>query len=227
MKGEISDKQLDQVMRQIVLDASLDEETVQDIANSPKSWWAVQRSIAGVDTLSAPWPPSWAWRRFLTIAIPAFSAIALVIGYFANVNVQPTFETGTAQIVQGDPAAAGQIVANDERPEVINPEIPVRRISTRRGNAATANIPASSKRVSGSKTIIAKRSQKDEVKTDFISLTYAGVPESGHVVRVKVPGSMMINLGVVSSLERPTNLVDAEVVLGDDGQTHAIRFIRQ
>ena len=66
----------------------------------------------------------------------------------------------------------------------------------------------------------------NEIKSDFIALSYARNPESGQIVRVKVPSSMMVTLGLVSSVEKPANLVDAEVVVGDDGMTHAIRFIR-
>ncbi|MBK9768379.1 MAG: hypothetical protein IPP63_15940 [Chloracidobacterium sp.] len=46
------------------------------------------------------------------------------------------------------------------------------------------------------------------------------------MVRVRVPSEMMVTLGLVNSVEKPTSMVDAEVVIGDDGQTHAIRFIR-
>jgi hypothetical protein len=66
-----------------------------------------------------------------------------------------------------------------------------------------------------------------EVKTDFIALAYAREPESGQLVRVKVPSSMMVTLGVVPTVTNPSALVDAEVVVGDDGLTRSIRFIRQ
>jgi len=74
--------------------------------------------------------------------------------------------------------------------------------------------------------VAAKIKTREEVKTDFISLTYAQQPSSGQVLRVKVPSAMMVELGVVPTVEKPTSLVDAEVLVGDDGMTHAIRFIR-
>ena len=74
--------------------------------------------------------------------------------------------------------------------------------------------------------LTASSEKKTEVKTDFIALTYARDPESGQIVRVKVPSSMMVSLGVVSSVNKPGDMVDAEVVVGDDGLTRAIRFIR-
>jgi hypothetical protein len=37
---------------------------------------------------------------------------------------------------------------------------------------------------------------------------------------------MMVSLGLVESVKKPNDLVDAEVLVGDDGLTRAIRFIR-
>jgi hypothetical protein len=70
---------------------------------------------------------------------------------------------------------------------------------------------------------VAKKSA--EIKTDFIALSYARNPDSGQIVRVRVPSSMMVTLGLVATVEKPSNLVDAEVLVGDDGLTRAIRFI--
>jgi hypothetical protein len=70
------------------------------------------------------------------------------------------------------------------------------------------------------------RPRPTEVKSEFIALSYARNPESGQVVRVKVPSSMMVSLGLVASVEKPNSLVNAELLVGDDGMTHAIRFIR-
>ena len=69
-------------------------------------------------------------------------------------------------------------------------------------------------------------SKRTEIKTDFIALTYARDPDSGQIVRVRVPSSMMVTLGVVATVKKPTDMVDAEVLVGDDGLTRAIRFIR-
>ena len=36
----------------------------------------------------------------------------------------------------------------------------------------------------------------------------------------------MVSLGLVANVKQPSDLVDAEVLVGDDGLTRAIRFIR-
>ena len=73
---------------------------------------------------------------------------------------------------------------------------------------------------------ISPRIAVEETKTDFIALSYAADTESGQIVRVKVPSSMMVSLGVATNVEKESKMVNAEVVIGDDGLARAIRFIR-
>jgi spore germination protein GerM len=68
-------------------------------------------------------------------------------------------------------------------------------------------------------------SPKAEIATDFIALSYLPATESGQIVRVKVPRSMLVSLGVTTNVEKPSELVNAEVIVGDDGGTRAIRFL--
>ena len=65
-----------------------------------------------------------------------------------------------------------------------------------------------------------------ETKSDFIALSYAANSESGQIVRVKVPRSMMVSLGVTTNVEKISELVTAEVIVGEDGSARAIRFVQ-
>ena len=84
---------------------------------------------------------------------------------------------------------------------------------------STKELNKSSKKTDLPKTV-------EETKTDFIALSYAANTDSGQIVRVKVPSSMMVSLGVATNVEKGSDLVNAEVVIGDDGLARAIRFIR-
>ena len=68
--------------------------------------------------------------------------------------------------------------------------------------------------------------EKEKIKTDFIALSYSSAAESGQILNVKVPRSMMVALGVTSNVENISELVNAEVVMGDDGLARAIRFVQ-
>jgi hypothetical protein len=66
--------------------------------------------------------------------------------------------------------------------------------------------------------------------TEFISLT-TGVPpatplEGGQLVRVQLPRAALASLGLPLNIERENEPVKADVLLGNDGLAHAIRFVR-
>ncbi len=226
MQKEFSDQQLDQLMRSLVNQASLDENAVAEIAESPTLWWGVQRHIKGGDeSTSSPWPPSVAIRRWLTIVVPSMAAAALVLAFFMMRTPVVPVERVLAPTMTSDaettatPVSPASVVTDSKTVTAL--AVPSKQSGTQKASTTQTKPKAVARTAT---PVVAKAST--EVKTDYIALTYAGNPDSGQVVRVKVPSSMMVSLGLVSSVEKPTRLVDAEVVVGDDGQTHAIRFIR-
>lgn len=224
MKKQLSDEQIDSLMKAIMADADRDDAFVNDISDSPTLWWSVQRKInKQKDTVVAPWPPVAMLRRWLMISVPAMAALALVAGIIIfrgvtateNAGVQPQIAptaTTTAAAVPVAPSTDNSIVA-----AAATPKAP-------RSQSVKAAVKTTERRQA--KAVMTTAVEKTEIKTDFIALSYARNPESGQLVRVKVPSSMMVTLGLVASVEKPNNLVDAEVVVGDDGLTRAIRFIR-
>lgn len=73
------------------------------------------------------------------------------------------------------------------------------------------------------------RDQPREVVTDFFPLTYAADSsslEGGHLVRVRVPRSALLSMGLPANLDRAGEPVEADVFIGDDGLARAIRFIQ-
>jgi hypothetical protein len=72
--------------------------------------------------------------------------------------------------------------------------------------------------------------RNDETVTDYIPLTYladATAVESGTVLRVELPPSALIAVGLPAPVERTDSRVKADVVVGDDGVARAVRFVRQ
>ena len=75
----------------------------------------------------------------------------------------------------------------------------------------------------------ASDNRNDEIATDFLPLTFTAdstAPESGHLVRVTIPRSALVAMGLPMNAERAGELVRAEVFIGDDGLARAIRFIQ-
>ena len=228
MKKQISDEQFDQMMRTVLSDAALNDAAVNDIADSRHMWWAVKRQIAQQkETSATPWPPSNIIRRLLTIGIPTAFAAALLISFFV---FRTSNTVGTAGIIPVNNVQTAETVATDE-PKTVESTVAKAENKTAVHRSVTA-VPVkftSPKRIVdrvASNATVAKVAPKTEIRTEFIALSYARNPESGQIVRVKVPSSMMVTLGLVASVEKPSNLVDAEVLVGDDGLARAIRFIR-
>jgi len=225
MKRQLSENQLDSLMRTLVSDAAAGDAVVNEIADSPAMWWGVQRQInGGKEAARSPWPPIAKYWRLLRVGVPV--AAVLVISFFvmrsavtvddrAN-NVAPT---------QNDPVAVAPVV------EAKNEILPVSDTSKANLDKTEPKITAmkavflapAKKRVARSTTSAVT---KTEFKTEFIALSYGRNLGRVQIGRVKVPSWMMVTLWLVSAVQRPTSMIDAEVVVGDDGMTHAIRFIR-
>jgi len=70
----------------------------------------------------------------------------------------------------------------------------------------------------------------NEAVTDYIPLTYladATAVESGTVLRVELPPSALVTMGLPAPVERTDSRVKADVVIGDDGVPRAVRFVGQ
>jgi hypothetical protein len=228
MNRQISDEELERTLRQLFAETAVDDATIDDIAGSPNIWRQVRRNINEAQPAVSPWPPVGKWLRWLAIAVPAAAAVALTVGVVwfrasyvpASVAVVPpaSIERTAPQLVTDPPAAS----VTDEAKTLHTTVTPIAR-----------RPPAKSKPVK-TKTTRRVDIQSTEptapaaapIKTEFIALTLARDPDSGQIVRVKVPSSMMVSLGLVESVTKPNDLVDAEVLVGDDGLTRAIRFIR-
>ncbi len=71
--------------------------------------------------------------------------------------------------------------------------------------------------------------KNSEYTTDFFMLRFGDdhLPmESGEVIRVQMPRSAFITLGLPVNIERADELVKADLLIGEDGLARAIRFVR-
>ncbi len=72
-----------------------------------------------------------------------------------------------------------------------------------------------------------RRPASREVVTDFIPVLYRdpSVMESGYIVRVQMPRSALASFGLPMNEERAAEKVRADLLVGQDGLTRAIRFV--
>jgi hypothetical protein len=77
--------------------------------------------------------------------------------------------------------------------------------------------------------IVTAELEEDENLTDFLLLRYGEEVEpmeSGEVIRVHMPRSALITLGLPVDVEHADEPVLADLLIGEDGLARAIRFVR-
>jgi hypothetical protein len=232
MNKNFSDEQLDQILRQIVRDSVLSKEEIDEIADSPNLWWNVQKNIKESKTNHRRgWIPPWFdWR----IAAFASAVLIVCIGliWFANSRNNENFAQIEAvetppRIVKEEVAEIPQTEDKEQVTEIErDPKISPKKIISSKSNQklSVSNKPVN--HLVKQSLPVKIQPKAEEVKTDFIALNYSPAAESGQILKVKVPRSMMVTLGVTTKIENSSELVNAEVLVGDDGLARAIRFVQ-
>ncbi|MBS1793170.1 MAG: hypothetical protein JSS81_04915 [Acidobacteria bacterium] len=244
MDKKFSDEQVDRIAKALLKDFAADDATLDEIAASPKLWWGVKNRIEAEKTRREK-----RWFAFLPLPAFAFGALALLLcagfGFLLlsskNQPDAPLAKDNSAPKIAVEPvrppAESKAVSPSDEavKPTISNNVNPVpRRVSAKNTAPKAAKFAAAdqnradavkSRRETPKKEIPAE-SAVAETKTDFIALSYAANTDSGQIVRVKVPSSMMVSLGVATNVDKESAMVSAEVIIGDDGLARAIRFIR-
>jgi hypothetical protein len=122
-----------------------------------------------------------------------------------------------------------------EVPAINPPAKPEKQVSVhivRRGNprqpAHSFNRDANNQAVAPA-TAPTANDRNSEVATYFMPLGYAGPinpQDGGQLVRVELPRSAMLSMGLPVNMDRYGERVKADVLLGPDGLARAIRFVQ-
>ncbi|HYM09203.1 MAG TPA: hypothetical protein VEU62_00650 [Bryobacterales bacterium] len=90
-------------------------------------------------------------------------------------------------------------------------------------------LPAHARRTVTSSSIRAAQATAAEVATDFLPLPYGDALttlEGSHLVRIRLSHSALTTFGLPVNQDRRGELIQADVLLGEDGLARAIRFVR-
>ncbi|MCY7347915.1 MAG: hypothetical protein LH614_17085 [Pyrinomonadaceae bacterium] len=227
---KLSEEKLDRFAQAVLQSTVLTDEEVEQIAGAPRLWRQLQSRIADEKARRAKrrffvWNWQWATAGAFAVLLTASAAV-----WFFNVS------KAEIAVVREEKSFA---VPNDEiNPPEIKKAAPIqstptvqRKVSTVKAAKKSSSPIIKSKsfrspltaRNLPSKKI--ENSRKSEIATDFIALSFLPATESGQIVRVKVPRSMLVSLGVTTRVEKNSELVNAEIILSDDGAARAIRFL--
>lgn len=212
---QLRDEELDDFCREVVQMARASEEDINAVINAPFLYSRLRARIAEAQTAAVPTTTRWTWHWRWALA---GLAIALLAGLsWRWMSARPE---ATMVVQQG-----GAVVAVEG----------TKRQLAEKGTAETPLPVAKTKTIS--KPVKTRRAmpvsvmsaiEDAEVATDYLPLTYIASSDdrSGQVVRVELPRSAMVALGLPVNNESKSELVKADVIVGDDGLALAIRFVR-
>jgi hypothetical protein len=242
MNNKFTDEQLDQITKNLLHDFVLNDEKLDEIADSPVMWRNIKREInRQKPEQNKGWMEVW-YRQAL--AFSAFAMLVVVFGigliwFLSSAKLEDVAEVDLPKFVEPKTFDKADISTVIEQPTIVSPQRKVvdrtkkqsakfvqTKIATQK--VEPKNIALKQPKVSQKQTpkiIEVKQQNLEEVKTEFIALSYLPTPESGQIVRVKVPRAMMVSLGVTNNVSKNAEMVSAEVILGEDGSSRAIRFI--
>ena len=175
--------------------------------------------------------------RWFRWALGAAAAALVLITLAAVLSQRPSLPEAPQEVKQKPPAPQQQspqppkknfgeerMIANQQASNPVKPpkERP-KPSSIRRNQLAVKNPPSrhNDDRPEGA--------NDREVATAFIPLVYGGeaaLLDGGQIVRVSLPRSALLTLGLPVNMDRENEPVKADVVLGHDGLARAIRFVR-
>jgi hypothetical protein len=140
-------------------------------------------------------------RRWMRGGLALALAVAAILSVVAFLSLRPGH-------VRAPVISAPAVVATVESPKTI-PPAPVSAAPRVRHRRRPAPEP-----------------RQQEVTTGFLSLDAAGgPPTSGEVIRMEMPRSTLALFGLPVDERRASVPVRADVLFGDDGMAHAVRFV--
>jgi hypothetical protein len=185
-------------------------------------WWAVAAAAAAV--VLVVWPGS---RR--QQPLPSSSTVSMDVPKErerVNEPAPPAVEAPEAAPAPATASVKPPVAANLEVPG--NTGRPQAKPGQRRPQpvAPSEMIAAAAGSMAEKPAAAATAAPGREVVTDFVPLTYGGwnpsAPEA-RLVRVRLPAAALLYFGFPAAAG--TTSVEADVVLGEDGLAHAVRFV--
>jgi hypothetical protein len=185
-------------------------------------------------TRSAIVPPAvrnYSLRYWLT-AVAAALLISLAIGAAVLRQQRNTPSNNPASQVT-------QSVKDEQQPAPVKTEAPVQtpekkksqKRRTDRSNSESKPIRPSDREgvASNSTTNSTTADANTEIATEFLPLGYGNalnLQDGGQIVRVEVPRSTLAKFGLPVNMNRATERVKADLLVGVDGSARAIRFVQ-
>ncbi|MEO8041565.1 MAG: hypothetical protein ABI646_03045 [Acidobacteriota bacterium] len=208
--GKLEKKTLDEIGKAMVKARALSSRDIDRITANPELFDSVRVRVAlAIDKPTSQRPA----RRtlvatFSSIALVAAASFALVIFKTKPVEVVHLPTPDTTRFTEPDK------VGSPDQPRAASPR--VERITSKPELKFTRKSESAAQQI--------------RYEGDFYALSYAGDPNEtergGRIVRVDIPRSTLFAMGIDVPLENETESVKADLLIGSDGVTRAIRVVK-
>jgi hypothetical protein len=214
----LENKELDEIGAVLVKSGMTSNRDIERAVSNPELFDAIKNRIAMIEDRPE--------RRRSVLLVPriaAFAGIALVavVGLAIFRSGTPRPKETVAITPSSNPAKGAQITKHSE-PDGSGTLPPAEHVSR-------------SERVSTRPPVVRAVRQRQPVAQqarfvdDFYAVSYAGDPHEtergGRIVRVDIPRSTLFAMGINVPLENESPTVKADLLVGSDGVTRAIRVV--
>lgn len=171
-------------------------------------------------------------RRQWLYAAAGVAAVALIVALLA---LAASRTPGSREAAPQKAATPGPAVSDEPRP----PSPPPQVLPSSEKGVVAVQAPAQRRRSADRNRSVGrskppaddlnKPAVDAEIATDFIPLMNREAlaqMDGGQVMRVELPRSALMSFGLPMDMERATERIKADVVVGNDGLARAIRFVR-
>lgn len=171
------------------------------------------------------------WSRWVMAAAAVVLIVLGVGGLRRYVSRQSQPGASETTVANGSPKSSPATVdlSGDYKPDKQLLEKIVSRKNPRRHPRSFKRADNASQPVLANTTVPTGSDPNNEVATYFMPLGYAGPinpQDGGQLVRVELPRSAMLSMGLPVNMDRYSERVKADVLLGPDGLARAIRFVQ-
>jgi hypothetical protein len=227
MKRKIDNKTLDQIARRLFAPpAESGQDQIERIVANPDLFSGVMKKVAESGkpskvrvSILTPWKAA--------SAVGSFAVVALAIVWGVRYQQPPSYTAENAKPTKSS-FSKNPDIADPEIARPGNPPQPITgKPSAGRATKDSFKIEKAGMRSSEPKS---PPRRTDPVQSDeFQPVSYTGDPletaSGGHVVRVEMKRSALFALGVDLPLENGQDMIKADLLVGRDGVTRAVRVV--
>lgn len=222
-RTDIDNTKLDNIGKQLIRQGLVSADDVDQVTNKATLFDGVLKQIAEASPAVTNRSSS-RWRYAPALAGLAVVVTVVTFGIIQKNSEQPTTNVGTKLAPADVPVEA--------RPVNLPPLRAGSNPTSDRASIPNVSRPRFETMSAGLKTA-AQRSKRPEYREsdgDFYAVSYEGdvadAARGGRIVRVDMPRSSLFAMGVNVPLENDSETVKADLLVGPDGMTRAVRLVK-